>query len=120
AGWVVPGERGAPAPDTGPAALRALRRDTALGNAFLRELLTDPVGADHPLTVVLAADDPVTRGHEDTAVRWGLLARTPHVVRTEDGGHYLNQSRPHLLASVLRRSAAGGAPEGPHAVRQRP
>ncbi|MET8691172.1 amino acid adenylation domain-containing protein [Streptomyces bauhiniae] len=120
AGWVVPGERGAPAPDTGPAVLRALRRDTALGNAFLRELLTDPVRADHPLTVVLAADDPVTLGHEDTAARWGLLARTPHVVRTEDGGHYLNQSRPHLLASVLRRSAAGGAPEGPHAVRQRP
>ncbi|MGW3340505.1 amino acid adenylation domain-containing protein [Streptomyces sp. NPDC001009] len=118
--WVVPGEHGAPAPDTGPAVLRALRRDTALGNAFLRELLTAPVRADHPLTVVLAADDPVTRGHEDTVARWGLLARTPHVVRTEDGGHYLNQSRPHLLASVLRRSAADGAPEGPHAVRQRP
>ncbi|MEU6813675.1 amino acid adenylation domain-containing protein [Streptomyces sp. NPDC046860] len=120
AGWVVPGEPGAPAPDTAPAVLRALRRDTALGNAFLQELLTGPSRADHPLTVVLAADDPVTRDHEHTAGRWGLLARTPHVVRTEDGGHYLNQSRPHLLADVLRRSAAGRAPEGPHAVRQRP
>jgi pimeloyl-ACP methyl ester carboxylesterase len=91
-----------------------------LGNAFLRRLLAEPAGADHPLTVVLAADDPVTRGHEDHVCRWGLLGREPEVVRVGHGGHYLNQTRPHLLASVLRRSAADGAPESSHAVRQRP
>jgi amino acid adenylation domain-containing protein len=118
--WVVPGDRGADPGGLSATELRALRRDTALGNAFLRTLLGSPPVTGHPLTVVLADDDPVTRGHEETVSRWAVLGRRPDVVRVEHGGHYLNLSRPELLASVLRRSADDGPRKGPHAVRQRP
>ncbi|WP_282082581.1 non-ribosomal peptide synthetase [Streptomyces tendae] len=113
--WVVPREGGAPAGAVSRAELSALRRDTALSNSCLRSLLGAGTREDHPLTVVVAHDDPVTRGHEADLSNWTLLAATPEIVRIEDGGHYLNETRPRTLASLLHRTATDRAPETPHA-----
>ncbi|MGW7707112.1 amino acid adenylation domain-containing protein [Streptomyces sp. NPDC054771] len=99
--WVVPGteagDRSAPTPDE----VAALRRDTALGNAFLARLLRTGRRLERPFTFLAAADDPVVPDLEGTAPNWALLAADPRLVDVPDGGHYLNRTRPRLLASLL-------------------
>lgn len=54
-----------------------------------------------PATVVLALDDPVTRGHEHQAQNWRLLIPDIEVVTFEGGGHYLNVTRAEDLAMCI-------------------
>ncbi|MFJ9559192.1 amino acid adenylation domain-containing protein [Streptomyces fuscichromogenes] len=108
--WAVPDTEAPDQPALTPDEVAALRRDTALGNAFLAELLRAGEPLTRPFTVVVAADDPVVPDFAGTVPNWALLAADPRVVGVPDGGHYLNRTRPRLLAALL-----APATETPHA-----
>ncbi|GGN01336.1 non-ribosomal peptide synthetase [Streptomyces fuscichromogenes] len=108
--WAVPDTEAPDQPAPTPDEVAALRRDTALGNAFLADLLRAGEPLTRPFTVVVAADDPVVPDVAGTVPNWALLAADPRVVGVPDGGHYLNRTRPRLLASLLMP-----ATETPHA-----
>ncbi|MFG3525883.1 amino acid adenylation domain-containing protein [Streptomyces sp. NPDC047917] len=99
--WVVPGTEAGDRPAPTPDEVAALRRDTALGNVLLAGLLRDGRPLARPFTVLAAEDDPVTPDLPGTVPNWALLAADPRVVTLPDGGHYLNRTRPRLLASLL-------------------
>ncbi|WP_438311030.1 non-ribosomal peptide synthetase [Streptomyces sp. HUAS TT3] len=92
--------------DTDRAALvgAAYRHDVLAANAFFADAVENPpttlIAA--PLTLVAAADDPATRGHEDGLDAWRLLARTVRVSELPDGGHHFFRTRPAQTAGVVR------------------
>ncbi|MGA5168829.1 MULTISPECIES: non-ribosomal peptide synthetase [Streptomyces] len=65
----------------------------------LKELANSPL--DLPVLVVAATDDPLTGGRADAADTWRGLGRDVRTVITDHGGHYLNLTRPALLADLL-------------------
>ncbi|MFC9944129.1 amino acid adenylation domain-containing protein [Streptomyces pratensis] len=83
---------------------RAFRYDTAQATrAFHQALSLLPASRlDCPLTVLLAEDDPLARGHEETARNWELFSDAVRVEVGADGGHYLNTTRPGRIAAALR------------------
>ncbi|MGW6980360.1 non-ribosomal peptide synthetase [Streptomyces sp. NPDC054932] len=92
--------------DTGRAELvgAAYRHDVLEANAFFADAVENPpttlVAA--PLTLVAAADDPATQGHEESLDAWRLLARTVDVRELPDGGHHFFRTRPAQTAAVVR------------------
>ncbi|WP_163010690.1 hypothetical protein [Streptomyces dangxiongensis] len=90
-----------PSPGTGPAtAVRHRGGDTGLPPCALTAL---PEGRlDCPLTALFAPDDPLARGHEETARNWKLFSDTVRFEMSDDGGHYLNATHPERIAAVLR------------------
>jgi surfactin synthase thioesterase subunit len=87
--------------DAGRADLaEAFRYDTAEASAaYARALLTHDRPAT-PITAVFAEDDLLVRGHEAAVDTWSLFGEL-RVVTTPEGGHYLNATRPELLASCV-------------------
>ncbi|MEU0254907.1 amino acid adenylation domain-containing protein [Streptomyces sp. NPDC006184] len=83
---------------------RAFQYDTAQATrAFHQALSTLPASRlDCPLTVLLAEDDPLAQGHEETARNWELFSDTVRLEVSADGGHYLNATHPEGIAAVLR------------------
>ncbi|MDV9178667.1 hypothetical protein R6V09_52170, partial [Streptomyces sp. W16] len=84
----------------------SFRYDTQVAGQLYSRALADPHGhtLGCPVTVVLAADDPVTRGHEQHAGNWGLFATALHVTAADSGGHHLNTTRPEFLAECAREA----------------
>jgi pimeloyl-ACP methyl ester carboxylesterase len=104
--WLVDNTGFAPA---GPAAdrsdlARAFRYDTSeASHAFAVALRgRDPLGV--PITAVLAADDPLVDGHEQHVGTWARFGPLTVVV-SPAGGHYLNVTRPELLAASVLASS---------------
>ncbi|WP_075134229.1 non-ribosomal peptide synthetase [Actinophytocola xinjiangensis] len=86
----------------------AFRHDSALARRAYREALLARRRLACPVTVVLAADDPVTAGREDRARLWGRFATGVEVVVADGGGHQLPTTRPELITGLVHR--LGGTP----------
>ena len=85
-------------------ALAALfRHDSLSANGYLAEVRrqgsTSRLAA--PMTLVVAADDPLTPGHEERFSNWGLLASAVDLKEIEGGGHYFCRTRPADVASIV-------------------
>jgi amino acid adenylation domain-containing protein len=57
-----------------------------------------------PVTVVVAADDPATAGHEDRHRDWQGLAEHVDLHELADGGHYFLRTRPTEAAQAVWRA----------------
>ncbi|WP_051814399.1 non-ribosomal peptide synthetase [Kitasatospora sp. MBT63] len=62
---------------------------------------------DCPVTAVIATDDPLTGGRPDAADTWRAFDPQARIVVTDHGGHYLNTTRPELIAGLVRESLGG-------------
>ena len=82
----------------------AYRHDVREATAFFLDVLEGaappPLGA--PLTLVLAADDPATAGHEADLPAWRRLAGTVGVRVLPNGGHYFPRTRAVRTADEVR------------------
>ncbi|MDU0288721.1 alpha/beta fold hydrolase, partial [Saccharothrix longispora] len=84
----------------------AYRHDVCSTNRFWEQArLTPPVErlrAD--LHVVLAADDPTTKGYEEKHRDWELLADRTHLTELADGGHYFIRTQARSVAATVAES----------------
>ncbi|MFD7292174.1 amino acid adenylation domain-containing protein [Streptomyces sp. NPDC059897] len=82
----------------------AFQYDTAQATRAIHQALTAHPASrlDCALTVLIADDDPLAQGHEDTAHHWDLFADTVRIEVAADGGHYLNATHPEQIAAALR------------------
>ncbi|MGH3875431.1 MAG: amino acid adenylation domain-containing protein [Actinophytocola sp.] len=98
---------------------RAFRYDTAEATRAFALALRDSDPLSVPVVAVLAADDSLASGHEDLVGTWERFGPLDVVVSPE-GGHYLNMTRPELLAACVLRSVDGEAcADGEPSARQR-
>jgi pimeloyl-ACP methyl ester carboxylesterase len=92
--------------DTTRAALvgAAYRHDVLEANRFFADSVENPPVTliEAPLTLVTAADDPATQGHEGDLHAWRGIARTVRVHELPDGGHHFFRTRPAQTAAVVR------------------
>ena len=58
-----------------------------------------------PVTVVVAADDPITPGFRVRHRDWELLAEHVDLHELADGGHYFLRTRPAEAAQAVLRAA---------------
>ncbi|GAA2496716.1 amino acid adenylation domain-containing protein [Streptomyces gobitricini] len=81
----------------------SFRYDTVEATRGFRQALKELANAplDLPVTVVVATDDPLTGGRAEAADTWRELGRDVRTVVTGHGGHYLNVTRPELVAGLL-------------------
>jgi non-ribosomal peptide synthetase component F/surfactin synthase thioesterase subunit len=79
---------------------RAFRYDTSEATRAFAIALRARDPLDVPITVVLAEDDPLVRGHERHARTWARFGPLTVMV-SPAGGHYLNATRPELLAASV-------------------
>jgi surfactin synthase thioesterase subunit len=89
----------------------AYRHDCVAAHEYFAGLLQAPpaVKLSAPVTVVVAADDPVTASpgrHRD----WRLLAEHTDLYELADGGHYFLRTRPAEAARAVLRAAVLPAP----------
>ncbi|MFF3501712.1 amino acid adenylation domain-containing protein [Streptomyces sp. NPDC003247] len=84
----------------------AYRHDFVSAHGHLAGLLDTPpvVKLSAPLTVVVAADDPVTAGHPRRHRDWELLATRVDLHELDEGGHYFLRTRPAEAAQVVLRA----------------
>ena len=79
------------------------RHDTVSANEHLAEVAEDPdahrLGV--PLTVVYAADDPITPAGPGRREGWGQLADDPGFEELVDGGHYFCEEVPARVAGLV-------------------
>ncbi len=82
------------------------RRDSAAAARSWTRLLAMPPGSalDCSLTLLLAADDPLTQDHEQHVHRWTRLTRELDLSIVGHGGHHLNATRPDFLAEQIRKA----------------
>jgi amino acid adenylation domain-containing protein len=90
----------------------AFRHDSVAASRYLADALDDPPAAKlaAPVTVVVAADDPVTAGFPTRHRDWRLLAAHVDLHELADGGHYFPRTRPAEAAQAVRRAAELPAP----------
>jgi surfactin synthase thioesterase subunit len=85
----------------------AYRHDCVSAHRYFADALDAPpaVKLSAPVTVVVAADDPITaefpRRHRD----WRLLAEHVDLHEIADGGHYFLRTRPTEAAQAMLRAA---------------
>jgi surfactin synthase thioesterase subunit len=85
----------------------AYRHDCLSAHSYFADALESPpvMKLSAPVTVVVAADDPITsafpRRHRD----WELLAEHVDVHELPDGGHYFLRTRPTQAARAVLRAA---------------
>jgi pimeloyl-ACP methyl ester carboxylesterase len=74
---------------------------------YLADVLDDPPAArlSAPVTVVVAADDPITAEFANRHRDWQLLAEHVELHELADGGHYFLRTRPAEAAQAVRRAA---------------
>jgi amino acid adenylation domain-containing protein len=122
AGWLA-GQTGVPAfarmePEQAGFVASVVRHDTVSANEHLAEVAEDPdahrLGV--PLTVVYAADDPITPDGPGRREGWGQLADAPGFEELVDGGHYFCQEVPARVAGLVtgRWRAIRRRPDGEH------
>ncbi len=85
----------------------AFRHDFVSASRYLAEVLDHPPAQklNTPMTVVVAADDPITDGFAEQFAAWQLLAGQVGVDVLTDGGHYFPRTRPAESANVVLREA---------------
>ncbi|MFB9907867.1 non-ribosomal peptide synthetase [Allokutzneria oryzae] len=90
--------------DTERAALvgAAYRHDVVVANRFFVSAHEENAKLATPVTVVVAADDKATEGHERESGKWPLLAENVEVRELAEGGHYFPRTRPGETAAVIR------------------
>jgi surfactin synthase thioesterase subunit len=85
----------------------AYRHDCLSAHSYFADALESPpvMKLSAPVTVVVAADDPITsefpRRHRD----WELLAEHVELHELADGGHYFLRTRPTQAARAVLRAA---------------
>jgi pimeloyl-ACP methyl ester carboxylesterase len=90
----------------------AFRHDCVSAHRYLADALDDPPPGrlSAPVTVVVAADDPVTAEFPSRHRDWRLLAERVDLHELADGGHYFLRTRPTEAAQAVRRAAERSAP----------
>jgi surfactin synthase thioesterase subunit len=85
----------------------AYRHDCLAAHRYFVEQLDDPpaVKLAAPLTVVVAADDPVTIEWPGRSADWQLLADHVDAFELADGGHYFLRTRPTEAAEAVLRAS---------------
>ncbi len=85
----------------------AYRHDCVSAHRYLADALDAPpaVRLSAPVTVVVAADDPVTAGAAGRHRDWQLLAEHVELQELPDGGHYFPRTRPAQAAHVVMLAA---------------
>ncbi|WP_336323052.1 amino acid adenylation domain-containing protein [Streptomyces lavendofoliae] len=83
---------------------RSFRYDTVEATHGFHLALSDTARAAlrTPATVVLATDDVLMTDHAASVGNWERFVPRCRVVVTDHGGHYLNTTRPELLAEAVR------------------
>ncbi|MGW4564853.1 non-ribosomal peptide synthetase [Streptomyces sp. NPDC004561] len=86
----------------------AYRHDCVSAHRYFCTALETPprVRLSAPVTVVVAADDPHTAGHDRHHRDWLLLAEHVDLHELADGGHYFPRTRPAEAAQAVLRAAA--------------
>jgi amino acid adenylation domain-containing protein len=86
----------------------AFRHDCVSAHRYLADALDNPPPEklSAPVTVVVAADDPVTAEFPSRHRDWRLLADRVDLHELADGGHYFLRTRPTEAAQPVRRAAA--------------
>lgn len=89
----------------------AFRHDCVCAHRFLAATLTSPPARlSAPVTVVVAADDPITAGFAERHHDWDLLAEHVDLVALADGGHHFIRTRPDDAARAVLHTAELSAP----------
>ncbi|MEU1184674.1 amino acid adenylation domain-containing protein [Streptomyces sp. NPDC005820] len=86
----------------------AYRHDCVSAHRYFADLLGSPptVKLAAPVTVVVAADDPVTAGHARRHRDWELLADRVDLHELAEGGHYFLRTCPAEAAQIVVRTTA--------------
>ena len=76
-------------------------------NRYFAEILDNPPPErlSAPVTVVVAADDPITSVLPSRHSDWELLAEHVELHELADGGHYFPRTRPAEAAQAVLQSA---------------
>jgi amino acid adenylation domain-containing protein len=90
----------------------AFRHDCVAAHRYLADALDNPPASrlSAPVTVVVAADDPITAESPSRHRDWRLLATHVDLHEIADGGHYFLRTRPTEAAQPVRRAAERLAP----------
>ncbi|WP_330301795.1 MULTISPECIES: non-ribosomal peptide synthetase [unclassified Streptomyces] len=85
----------------------AYRHDCVSAHRYFTGLLNTPpaVKLSAPVTVVVAADDPITTGHAHRHRDWELLAVRVDLHELAEGGHYFPRTCPTEAAQAVLRTA---------------
>ena len=85
----------------------AYRHDCICAHQYLADALDNPptVRLSAPVTVVVAADDPLTAEFPTQYRDWELLATRVGLHELADGGHYFPRTRPTDAAQAVLRAA---------------
>ncbi|CAM5597877.1 non-ribosomal peptide synthetase [Streptomyces aurantiogriseus] len=85
----------------------AYRHDCVSAHRYFADLLDTPpaVKLSAPVTVVVAADDPITADHPRRHRDWELLAARVDLHELTEGGHYFLRTRPAEAAQAVLRTA---------------
>jgi len=85
----------------------AYRHDCISAHRYLADALDTPPAnrLTAPVTVVAAADDPITTGFQHRHRDWQLLAEHVELHQLRDGGHYFLRTRPAATAAVVLHAA---------------
>ncbi len=85
----------------------AYRHDCMSAHSYFAGALHSPpkVRLSAPVTVIVAADDPVTAEAPGRYSEWQLLAEHVELHQIPDGGHYFLRTRPRMAAQAILRSA---------------
>jgi surfactin synthase thioesterase subunit len=103
-GYTELGELDAPRADHVAA---AYRHDCLSTYGYFADALESPPGMklSAPVTVVVAADDPITSAFPHRHRDWELLAEHVELHELSDGGHYFVRTRPTEAAWAVLRAA---------------
>ena len=76
-------------------------------NRYFAEILDNPPPErlSAPVTVVVAADDPLRAGFRPRHRDWGLVAEHVELHELTDGGHYFPRTRPAETGQAVLQSA---------------
>ncbi|MFE3639384.1 thioesterase II family protein, partial [Streptomyces sp. NPDC059169] len=91
----------------------AYRHDCVSAHRYFVGVLEEPpaVRLPVPITVVVAADDPITAEFRNRHGDWELLAERVHLHELPDGGHYFLRTRPAEAAKAVLHAAERPARE---------
>jgi amino acid adenylation domain-containing protein len=85
----------------------AYRHDCLSAYSYFADALESPpaVKLSAPVTVVVAADDPITAAFQRRYRDWGLLAANVELREIPEGGHYFVRTQPTQAAQVVLSAA---------------
>jgi surfactin synthase thioesterase subunit len=85
----------------------AYRHDCVSAHSYLADARDAPPGRlSSPVTVVVAADDPITAEYERRHQDWQVFAEHIDLQELADGGHYFLRTRPAEAAQTVLSAAA--------------